>query len=96
MFNLLRKYKGGFEMENKRIQEIINTLSKSGNIKDLTYWADLYRVSKRTIQNDWLEVSKLKLLTKLNYLKVIIKAILLKVQTKILSVLSKSIKGTSF
>lgn len=83
-------------MENKRIQEIINTLSKSGNIKDLTYWADLYRVSKRTIQNDWLEVSKLKLLTKLNYLKVIIKAILLKVQTKILSVLSKSIKGTSF
>lgn len=46
-------------MKNKRIQEIINTLSKSGNIKDLTYWADLYRVSKRTIQNDLLEVSKL-------------------------------------
>lgn len=46
-------------MKNKRIQEIMNTLSKSGNIKDLTYWADLYRVSKRTIQNDLLEISKL-------------------------------------
>lgn len=46
-------------MKNKRIQEIMNTLSKSGEIKDLTYWADLYHVSKRTIQNDLLEISKL-------------------------------------
>lgn len=46
-------------MKNKRIQDMLNALAKTGRVADLSNWAELYAVSKRTIQNDIQEVSEI-------------------------------------
>ncbi len=46
-------------MKNKRIQEMLITLGKTGRVSDLSNWAEVYGVSKRTIQNDLQKVSEI-------------------------------------
>lgn len=43
-------------MKNKRMQKMLIALAETGRVADLSQWADLYKVSKRTIQNDLQEV----------------------------------------